>query len=153
MECLLVFCPGELRELFRNHRSCSFDSYRALLIHIREHQRNVGGQEVIHLVTQRGFAKELWTAHEVSYRHVEVSVAGRPIGDSCEGMCDQYILKKRLWVNLIGWYKISGVAWLLGELFVLPSTEDVWGSHRACWWRSAATQGNSVPCLDRKSVV
>lgn len=104
MKCLLAFGRGESRGSFRNHRSCSFDSYRALLIHIREHQRNVGGQEVIHLVTQRGFAKELRTAHEVSYRHVEVSVARRPIGDSCEGMCDQYVLKKMI-VSQFDWLK------------------------------------------------
>lgn len=77
----------------RSPRSRSFDSYRALLIHIRKHQRNIGGQEVVHLVTQRGFAQELRAAHEVSYRHVKVGVAGRPIGDSREGMCDQYVLR------------------------------------------------------------
>lgn len=43
------------RKILRNYFRL-FDSYRALLVHVREHQRNVGSQEIVHLITQRSFA-------------------------------------------------------------------------------------------------
>lgn len=72
----------------QNHCFRLFDSYRALLVHVRKHQRDVRSQEVVHLVTQRGLAQEFRAPHKVSYRHVKIGIAGRPVGDSCERMRD-----------------------------------------------------------------
>ena len=72
----------------------SLYSQRFLLVHVGEHERDVGGQEVVHLVAERGLAQQLRAPHQVADGHVEVGVARRPVGNSSKWVCHQDILKK-----------------------------------------------------------
>ena len=56
---------------------------------------DVGGEQIVHLVAQRGLAEELGAPDEVADGHVEVSVATGPVGDPGEGMSDQDVLEKQ----------------------------------------------------------
>ena len=66
-----------------------------------QHERDVGGQEVVHLVAERGFAQQLGAPHQVADGHVEVGVARRPVGNSSKWVCHQDILKKKIISKLI----------------------------------------------------
>ena len=65
-----------------------------MFVHICQHQTDVRGQQVIHLVSQRRLAQELGAPDQVPDGHVEVSVAAGPVGDPGEGMSDQDVLEK-----------------------------------------------------------
>ena len=52
-----------------------------LVIDSGKHEGDVGGQEVVHLVAQAGFAEEPATPYQVSDGHVEVVRATAPVGD------------------------------------------------------------------------
>ncbi len=75
------------------HYPCLLDSNGLLLVHIGQHERDVGGEEVVHLVAQRGLAEQLRAAHKVADRHVEVGVAGGPVGNPGKRVCHEYLLK------------------------------------------------------------
>lgn len=64
-----------------------------LLVHVRKHEGNVGGQQVVHLVAEGRFAQQLGAAHQVADRHVEVRVARRPVGNAREWMSHQNLLQ------------------------------------------------------------
>ena len=72
--------------------SCSLHPERLLLVHVGEHEGDVGGEEVVHLVAERGLARQLGAPHQVSDGHVEVGVPTRPVGDPSEGVSHQNIL-------------------------------------------------------------
>ena len=63
-----------------------------MLVHVGQHEGYVGGEQVVHFVSQRSFAQELGAADQVADRHVEVGVAGRPVGDTGERVGYQHIL-------------------------------------------------------------
>ena len=78
--------------------SCSkeiplFDPDGLLLVHVGEHEADVGGEKVVHLVAEAGLAEKLGAADEVADGHVEVSVAAGPVGDPCEGVGHQHLLQ------------------------------------------------------------
>ena len=66
-----------------------------MFVHICQHQTDVGGQQVIHLISQGCLAKQLGASDQVTDGHVEVSVATGPVGDPGEGMSDQDVLEKQ----------------------------------------------------------
>ena len=66
--------------------------YGPLLVHVGKHEGYVGGEEVVHLVAERGLAQQLGAPHQVTDGHVEVGVPTRPVGDPCEGVSHQNIL-------------------------------------------------------------
>ena len=45
-------------------------------VHVVQHQRDVGGQQVVHLVAQRGLAQQFGAPHQVAWRS-EGGVSGR----------------------------------------------------------------------------
>ena len=45
----------------------SLYSQRFLLVHVGEHEADVGGQQVVHLVAQRGLAQQLGPTHQVAW--------------------------------------------------------------------------------------
>ena len=65
-----------------------------MFVHICQHQTDVGGQQVIHLVSQRRLAEQLGAPDQVADGHVEVSVATGPVGDAGEWMSYQDVLQK-----------------------------------------------------------
>ena len=71
-----------------------FYSEGFLFVHICQHKTDVGGQQVIHLVPQRGLAEQLGAPDQVADGHVEVGVATGPVGDPGEGMSYQDVLEK-----------------------------------------------------------
>ncbi len=46
-----------------------------------EHEGDVGGEEVVHLVAQTGLTQEATTPHQTANGHVEVVGAATPVGD------------------------------------------------------------------------
>ena len=71
-----------------------FNSESFLFVHICQHQTDVGGQQVIHLVAKRRLAEQLGAPDQVADGHVEVSVATGPVGDAGEWMSYQDVLQK-----------------------------------------------------------
>lgn len=67
-----------------------------MLIHVGQHEGNVGGEQVIHLIAEGGFAEQLGAPHQVAYGHVEIGIARRPVGDAGEGVRYKDILKKNI---------------------------------------------------------
>ena len=65
-----------------------------MFVHICQHQTDVGGQQVIHLVPQRGLAEQLGAPDQVADGHVEVGVATGPVRNPGEWMSDQNLLEK-----------------------------------------------------------
>ena len=63
-----------------------FNSQSFLLVHICQHETDVGSEQVIHFVAQGRLAEELGAPDQVADGHVEVCVATGPVGDPCEGM-------------------------------------------------------------------
>ena len=70
-----------------------FNSESFLFVHICQHQTDVGGQQVIHLVAQGRLAEQLGAPDQVADGHVEVSVATGPVRNPGEGMSDQNLLQ------------------------------------------------------------
>lgn len=52
---------------------------RPLFVHVGQHEGDVGGEQVIHLVAEGGLAQQLGAAHQVADCHVEVRVARGPV--------------------------------------------------------------------------
>jgi hypothetical protein len=71
------------------------DPHGLLLVHVCEHERDVAGEQVVHLVAERRLAEELGAPDEVADRHVEVGVARRPVGDARERVRNQNLLKRQ----------------------------------------------------------
>ena len=71
----------------------SLDPQRLLLVHVGQHETDVGGQEVVHLIAQRGLTQQLGASDQIADGHMEVSVATGPVGDPGEGVGHQHILK------------------------------------------------------------
>ena len=69
-----------------------FNSQSFLLVHICQHETDVGSEQVIHFVAQGRLAEQLGAPHQVPDGHVEVGVARRPVGDPGEGVRYQYVL-------------------------------------------------------------
>ncbi len=65
-----------------------------LLVHVGEHERDVAGEEVVHLVAERRLAQQLGAAHQIADRHVEVRVARGPVRDACERLRHQHVLRQ-----------------------------------------------------------
>ena len=63
-----------------------------MLVHVCEHERDVAGEEVVHLVPETGLTQQLRAAHQVANGHVEVCVPARPVGDLVEGVRHQDLL-------------------------------------------------------------
>ena len=72
--------------------------HRPLFVDVLHHAVDVGGQQVVHLVAQRGLAEQLGALDKVAYGHVEVGVATGPVGNLAEGKRDQNILR---WFEII----------------------------------------------------
>ena len=70
-----------------------FNSQSFLLVHICQHETDVGSEQVIHFVAQGRLAEQLGAPHQVPDGHVEVGVATGPVGDPCEGMSYQNVLQ------------------------------------------------------------
>ena len=70
-----------------------FDSDGLLLVHVGQHERDVRGEQVVHLVAQRRLAKQLRATHQVADGHVEVGVAGRPVGNPGKRVCHENLLE------------------------------------------------------------
>ena len=80
--------------VYKTKQSSSLlDSEGFLLVHVGQHEGDVGGQEVVHLVPQRRLAEELRPPDQVSDGHVEVGVAGRPVRNPGERVGDQNLLE------------------------------------------------------------
>ena len=86
MFTLLVFQRQILFCLLSLHSEC------LLLVHVGEHEADVGGEQVVHLVAQGGLAEQLGAPHQVPDGHVEVGVAAGPVGDPGEGVGHQHVL-------------------------------------------------------------
>lgn len=67
--------------------------HRPLFVDVLHHAVDVGGQQVVHLVAQRGLAQQLGAFDKVAYGHVEVSVTTRPVGNLAEGKSHENILR------------------------------------------------------------
>ena len=67
-------------------------TWSLLFVHGIEHQTNVRGEEVVHLVAQGCLAEQAAAPYQVTYGDVEVVTATAPVGDLGEGMCVQYSL-------------------------------------------------------------
>ncbi len=65
-----------------------------MLVHGIQHQGDVGGEQVVHLVAERGFAQQFRSSYQVADSHVEVSVARRPVGDARERVSHQNVLQR-----------------------------------------------------------
>ena len=65
-----------------------------MFVHICQHQTDVGGQQVIHLVPQGCLAQQLGAPDQVADGHVEVSVATGPVRNPGEWMSYQDVLQK-----------------------------------------------------------
>ena len=70
----------------------SLNPHGLLLVHVGEHERDIAGEEVVHLVAERGLAEQLGAPHQIADRHVEVRVAGGPVGNARERVRHQNIL-------------------------------------------------------------
>ena len=79
------------------------DTNRALLVHVGQHERNVGREQIVHLVAEGGFAEQLRAAHQIADRHVEVGVTGGPVRDARERMRYQDVLWKESSDQCIRW--------------------------------------------------
>ena len=64
-----------------------------LFVDVLHHAVDVGGQQVVHLVAQRGLAQQLGALDKVAYGHVEVGVATGPVGNLAEGKRHENILR------------------------------------------------------------
>ena len=74
-----------------------FDSDgRSLSVHAGQHERDVGGEEVVHLVAEWSLTQQFGAADQVADGHVEVRVARWPVGDASERVRDQDFLRKQL---------------------------------------------------------
>lgn len=69
-----------------------FNTYGPLFIHVSKHKGDVGCQKIVHFVAKGGLTEELGAADEVSDRHMEVSIARRPVRYSGERVGDQNVL-------------------------------------------------------------
>ena len=67
----------------------------SLLVDGFHHRERVAGQHVVHLVPQRRLTQQLRATHQVADGHVEVGVPAGPVGDACEGVGDQNILRRK----------------------------------------------------------
>ena len=76
-----------------------FDPKSFLFVHVGQHQADVGGQKIIHLVTKGCFTQKLGSSDQVSDGHMEICVATRPVGYPSKGVRDQDILKKNQKLN------------------------------------------------------
>jgi hypothetical protein len=72
-----------------------FYSDAPLLAHVGQHEGDVGGEQVVHLVPQRGLAQQLGPSDEVADGHVEVGVARGPVRYPGEGVGHQDLLQRR----------------------------------------------------------
>jgi hypothetical protein len=72
-----------------------FDSNGLLLVHVGQHERDVRGEQVIHLVAQRRLAEQLRAAHQVADGHVEVGVPGGPVGNPGKRVRHENLLKSK----------------------------------------------------------
>ena len=57
-----------------------------LAVHGGEHEGDVGGEEVVHLVPEGGLAEQATPTDEVADGHVEIVGATAPVGDLGEGV-------------------------------------------------------------------
>ena len=69
-----------------------FDPKSFLFVHVGQHQADVGGQQIVHLVAQGGLTQQLGAPHQVTYRHMEVCVAAGPVRDPRKRMSDKDVL-------------------------------------------------------------
>ena len=53
--------------IVHSHIRRSLDPHGLLLVHVGEHEADVGGQQVVHLVAQRGLAQQLGPTHQVAW--------------------------------------------------------------------------------------
>ena len=70
------------------------DPHWLLLVHVGQHQRNVGGQEVVHFVAQRRLTQQFGASNQVTNGHVEIGVTRWPIWNSGKWMGHQDFLKR-----------------------------------------------------------
>ena len=63
-----------------------------LLVHGGQHEGDVGGEEVVHLVAEACLAEESASPHQVADGHVEVVGATAPVGDLGERVGSQHLL-------------------------------------------------------------
>ena len=64
-----------------------------MFVHVGQHERDVGGEKVVHLVAEGGLAQQLGPSHQVADGHVEVGVAAGPVGDAGERVGDEDLLR------------------------------------------------------------
>lgn len=81
-----------------------------MLVHGIQHQRDVGGEQIVHLVAERGFAKQFRSSYKITDSHVEVSIARRPVGDARERMSHQYVLQ-HYQVLILVFFKRKKLKW------------------------------------------
>ena len=60
-----------------------------------KHERDVRGQQVVHLVSQAGLAQQSTTPYQTADGHVEVVVTTTPVGDLCKWVYIQDFLGER----------------------------------------------------------
>ena len=63
-----------------------------LPVDVCEHEADVAGEEVVHLVAEAGLAQQLGAPDEVADGHVEVGVAAGPVGDPRKRMRHKHLL-------------------------------------------------------------
>ncbi len=77
------------------------------MVHGGQHEGDIRGEEVVHLVTQRGLAEEAAASHQVPNGHVEVVGSRTPVGDLGEGVHSQDILREEVEVELLCYFDTS----------------------------------------------
>ena len=60
-----------------------------------EHERDVRGQQVVHLVAQAGLTQLLTTPYQTADGHVEVVGTTTPVGDLCKWVYIQDFLEEK----------------------------------------------------------
>ena len=81
--------------------AASLDPHGLLPIHVGEHEADVGGEQVVHLVAEGGLAEQLGAPDQVPDRHVEVRVARGPVGDAGERVRHQDLLENTERISII----------------------------------------------------
>ena len=73
----------------------SLYSQRFLLVHVGEHEADVGGEQVVHLVSQRGLEGELGEGGGVPDGEAEGGWGAGPVHDVGEREGGEYFLRQR----------------------------------------------------------
>ena len=74
--------------------SCLLVLFGRLSVDVGEHEADVAGEEVVHLLPKPGLADEPGPTGLVAQHHAEVVRAARPVGDPGERVGHQNILKQ-----------------------------------------------------------